>query len=68
MLQELKRQGNNLNQIARTLHETNYIDTTAADVLNNCWQTYRAIREIEEGVRNAVIQGKIEQGEAEKSD
>jgi hypothetical protein len=68
VLQELKRHGNNLNQIARRLNETNYFDENSIAIMNDCWQTYRSIREIEKGVRNAVIQGKIKQGEAEKGD
>ena len=72
MLQELKRQGNNLNQIARALNERSHFGEGATNVMNECWKTYRAISaietEIDKVVRDALIQRKIEQGEAPKGD
>jgi len=72
MLQELKRQGNNLNQIARALNERSHFGEGATNVMNECWKTYRAISaiktEIEKVVRDALIQRKVKQGETEKSD
>jgi len=68
MLQELKRQGNNLNQIARKLNETNNFGESATKVMNECWKTYRAIGGLEEVVRNSTIQRKIEQGKTQESD
>ena len=68
MLQELKRQGNNLNQIARKLNETSNFGESATKVMNECWKTYRAIGGLEEVVRNSAIQRKIEQGKTQESD
>ena len=59
MLQELKRQGNNLNQITRKLNETNNFGESATKVMNECWKTYRAISSLEEVVRNSAVQRKI---------
>ena len=72
MLQELKRQGNNLNQIARALNERSHFGEGATNVMNECWKTYRAIFAIETAidkvVKDALIQRKVEQGEAPKGD
>ena len=68
MLQELKRQGNNLNQITRKLNETNNFGESATKVMNECWKTYRAIGSLEEVVRNSAVQRKIEQGKTQESD
>jgi len=68
MLQELKRQGNNLNQIARKLNEYNSFGESATKVMNECWKSYRAIGSLEEVVRTAVIQRKSEQSNAQESD
>jgi len=68
MLQELKRQGNNLNQIARKLNETNNFGESATKVMNECWKTYRALGSLEEVVRNSAVQRKSEQGKAQESD
>jgi len=72
MLQELKRQGNNLNQVARNLNERSHFGENATKVMNECWKAYRAITnletEIDKVVINAIIQGKIKQSEAPKSD
>ena len=68
MLQELKRQGNNLNQIARKLNESNSFGEGATNVMNECWKTYRAVGALEGVVRNAIVQRKGEQGKAQESD
>ena len=68
MLQELKRHGNNLNQIARKLNEYSSFGDSATKVMNECWVAYRAINKLEKEVINAVIQRKSEQGEAQESD
>jgi len=72
MLQELKRQGNNLNQIARKLNEHSHFGESATKVMNECWKTYRAISaietEIDKVVKDALIQRKGEQGETAKGD
>ena len=68
MLQELKRQGNNLNQVARKLNETNSFGESATKVMNECWKTYRAIGSLEEVVRNSAVQRKSEQGKAPEGD
>jgi len=56
-LQELKRHGNNLNQIARQLNESNQFGEGATKVMNECWKTYRAISKLEGVVRDAIVQG-----------
>ena len=68
MLQELKRQGNNLNQIARKLNETNSFGEGATRVMNECWKAYRTLTALEGVVRDAVIQGKSEQGKTQEGD
>jgi hypothetical protein len=68
MLQELKRQGNNLNQVARKLNESNSFGESATRVMNECWKTYRAIGALEGVVLDALVQRKSEQGNAQESD
>jgi len=68
MLQELKRQGNNLNQISRKLNETNSFGESATKVMNECWKAYRALGALEGVVRDAIVQRKGEQGKAQESD
>lgn len=47
-LVELKRQGNNLNQIARNLHEGTEFGEAARRVMNECWKAYRALLSLSE--------------------
>jgi len=47
-LAELKRQGNNLNQIARYLHEGTEFGEAARRVMNECWKAYRALLSLSE--------------------
>ncbi len=47
-LAELKRQGNNLNQIARQLNEHTEFDDAAQRVMNECWKTYRTLLSMSE--------------------
>jgi len=54
MLQELKRHGNNLNQIARKLNESNEFGEGAKKVMNECWKSYRAILQLEKTVLDAL--------------
>ena len=72
MLQELKRQGNNLNQITRKLNEYSSFGDSATKVMNECWKAYRAVRalesDLEKVVKNALIQRKSEQSETTESD
>ena len=68
MLHELKRQGNNLNQIAKVLNERTEFGENGKLVMNECWKLYRAINELQLGVLNAVIQRHSKQGETTKSD
>ena len=72
MLQELKRQGNNLNQVSRKLNETSHFGENATKVMNECWKSYRTItalpNELEKEVIDALIQRKSEQGETPKGD
>jgi len=62
-LQELKRQGNNLNQISRKLNETSSFGESATRVMNECWKVYRTLNGIEEVVKNAFIQRNSKQSE-----
>ncbi|MCL2049748.1 MAG: MobC family plasmid mobilization relaxosome protein, partial [Defluviitaleaceae bacterium] len=62
MLQELKRHGNNLNQVARQLNETVVFGESAKKVMNECWKCYRTISQLEGIVLNAVIRGSIRRG------
>ena len=50
-LVELKRHGNNLNQIARQLNEGAEIRETAWLVMDECWKTYQALLALSEGVK-----------------
>ena len=68
MLQELKRQGNNLNQITRKLNEYSSFGDSATKVMNECWVAYRNINKLEKAVIDALTQRKIEQSEAAESD
>ena len=68
MLQELKRQGNNLNQVARKLNETSSFGESATRVMNECWKAYRAIMGLEGVVRDAIVQRKSGQGKTKESD
>lgn len=49
-LAELKRQGTNLNQVARQLHEGSEFGEAAKRVMNECWKAYRALISLSEGV------------------
>ena len=68
ILNELKRQGNNLNQITRKLNESNNFGESATRVMNECWKAYRTVTQLERVVRDAVIQGKSEQGKTQEGD
>lgn len=43
ILAELKRQGNNLNQIARQLNSRMPLCDEAKNVMQECWKTYKKI-------------------------
>lgn len=47
ILAELKRQGNNLNQISRQLHEEAHFGEAAAKVMNECYSAYKKLIELE---------------------
>ena len=49
VLAELKRQGNNLNQIARRLHEGTVVEEEAGQVLRECYAAYKKLLAIELG-------------------
>ena len=67
-LQELKRHGNNLNQIARQLNESSTFGEGATKVMNECWKAYRAISKLEGVVHDALVQGDGGKGHAQESD
>ena len=46
VLAELKRQGNNLNQIAKQLNQGTPFGEASKRVMNECWVTYRKILEM----------------------
>lgn len=52
-LVELKRQGNNLNQIARHLNEGGQLTAEHWEMLNGAWKLYQQI----EGIGDAIIRG-----------
>jgi len=63
VLTELKRQGNNLNQIARQLNDANNsINADLAGTIKECWITYKAISKFKEEVINAFVQGETLKG------
>ena len=66
-LQELKRHGNNLNQIARQLNESGTFGEGATKVMNECWKTYRAISNLEGVVRDAFVQGNGGESQTQES-
>jgi len=72
MLLELKRHGNNLNQITRKLNENNSFGESATKVMNECWKAYRIVtalpNELDKVVKDALIQRKGEQSQATESD
>jgi len=47
-LAELKRQGNNLNQISRHLNEYGGFSDSAKTVMNECWKSYRDLSKLSE--------------------
>jgi hypothetical protein len=68
MLQELKRHGNNLNQVSRKLNEHSHFGESATRVMNECWKAYRSIGELQGVVQNALVQRKGEQSNSGESD
>ena len=46
VLAELKRPGNNLNQIAKQLNQGTPFGEASKRVMNECWVTYRKILEM----------------------
>jgi hypothetical protein len=55
---ELKRHGNNLNQIARKLNEYGGLENNFNEVIKNCWNSYEQISNLEEVILNSIIQTK----------
>lgn len=47
VLTELKRQGNNLNQISRQLHEGTPFGEAAKKVMNECYAAYKKLLDLE---------------------
>ena len=68
VLQELKRQGNNLNQVARQLNESSQFGEGATKVMNECWKAYRAVSKIEGVVLDALVQGNGGKSQTQESD
>jgi hypothetical protein len=48
VLAELKRQGNNLNQVSRHLNEYGELSEPAKTVMNECWKSYRDLSNLAE--------------------
>ena len=65
VLAELKRHGNNLNQIARVLHESATFGEGATKVMNECWKSYRTISTLRGDIIHALIQGERSQIETQ---
>ena len=68
VLQELKRQGSNLNQIARQLNESSQFGEGATKVMNECWKAYRDVSKIEGVVLDALVQGNGGKSQTQESD
>ena len=68
VLHELKRHGNNLNQITRQLHESRQFGEGATKVMNECWKIYRAISKLEGAILDAIIQGQGGKSQTQESD
>ncbi|NCD01238.1 plasmid mobilization relaxosome protein MobC [bacterium] len=49
ILVELKRQGNNLNQLTRQINEGTQLDEIAKNILDKCYQTYEKLLDFEVG-------------------
>lgn len=68
-LVELKRQGNNLNQIARLLHGGGQLPDEDIAQLTASWiAAYDSLTKLEGRITDALIQGDGKQGEAESGD
>ncbi len=65
-LVELKRQGNNLNQIARQLNQGETVNHTLADVLKKCYEAYETLLEIGDDI-NASYGSKVKLGASGES-
>ena len=57
VLAELKRHGNNLNQLARQLNQGSPFAEGTKKLLNKCWSTYRTLSKSRKGDDFASIQG-----------
>jgi len=68
VLAELKRHGNNLNQITKHLNESATFGEGAKKVMNECWKAYRAISKIEGVVLDALVQGNGGKSQTQESD
>ena len=68
VLHELKRHGNNLNQIARQLNESTDIGEGAKIMLRKCWECYRVISQLDKVVRDAIIQRNSRKSQAQEGD
>jgi len=66
LLQELKRHGNNLNQVSRQLNSSIF-DEGAKTVLNECWTTYRNLSKLGDEIKNATSQSVCPQSRTEES-
>lgn len=68
-LVELKRQGNNLNQIARLLHGGGQLPDEDIAQLTASWiAAYDSLLKLEGRITDALIQSHSKQGEAESGD
>ena len=67
VLQELKRHGNNLNQIARQLNESTDVGEGAKMMLRKCWECYRIISKLEGVVLDALVQGNGRESQTQES-
>ena len=58
-LSELKRHGNNLNQISRKLHEFGVVDGDFETVVQDCWRAYDTLITLEQRLQDALTQNEI---------
>lgn len=68
-LVELKRQGNNLNQIVRLLHSGGQLPDEDIARLTESWiAAYDSLTKLEGRITDAIVQSNGKQGEAESGD
>jgi len=55
---ELKRHGNNLNQISRKLNEFGILENDFNELIKSCWLAYDIISNLQEVILNSITNSK----------